>query len=695
MSEIVNFFGFVPDPDLFGLKALRWIRVSSDGQADTSQDGQRLTTDKFSSVNGIQIVDEIEFIGSGSEAKNIEEMLQMVLKKIRDGIKFDLVLVNDLSRLGRAGGDVHGYVVFTLAKHGVRVVSATQHMPDSRYSVLFRQLTSFSDQQYAERIANNTANGAMRSILEGRSLPTRIPLYGTYFEYSTSDHNLIGLYRRLRDGTRQLLHPQSREVQQVYRAESPGFRKRKQDLITLVPGDPQEQKVVVDIYEMYFLCGMSPSEIANHLNSDYQLDFDVAWDHQSIQNLVLNESYTGFCYANRFTNHLYVQRDPASPLPSITLGLKRYGIRPMSNWVRVELPRMIDFFPPELKAIAEVKQAEFWSQFEDGHQPTPRTTNGRRDYPLSSLITEKITGELMKGCPGGPKGRERRYYKLSPAKIKKAMAGPDAPADRAAISSGIPADCVEKEFYCRLECLLRSIGDFRGMLVEEIKSQDRERCKGTQDLNQLLREQEELKEKYDLLVERLSRGNKDRINKLLDETDAKLDALEQKIESVGQFPPLDDEQVEKVADSILRNLRKIIGELSSSSDAVLFALIDEIVSSAVADLQQRTVQFEFAVPASMINQAIVGLDGLASCKKLVQTYKWNPIYLAETAIHWPERCTGDCWDRYSFGCCEECFECDDCDSCEECDENYEDCLDDVQDSDNPEASGSGEHDAAA
>jgi hypothetical protein len=246
-----------------------------------------------------------------------------------------------------------------------------------------------------------------------------------------------------------------------------------------------------------------------------------------------------------------------------------------------------------------------------------------------------------------------------------------------------------------LECLLRSIGDFKAMLVQEIKAQDRERCKDTQDLNQLLRELDELQEKHDLLADRLNRSNKDRLNKLLDETEAKLDAVEKKIEAVGQFPPLDDEQVERVADSILRDLRKIIGELGSSSDAVLFAFIDEIVSSAVADLQQRTVHFKFAVPASMINQAIVGLEGLASCKKLVQTYKWNPIHLAETTIQWPQRCSGDCWDGYSFGCCEECFECDDCDSCEECDENCEDCLGDVQDSDDPEASGSGEHDVAA
>ena len=85
-------FGFAPDPDLFGLRALRWIRVSTDGQADTSPDGQRLTTDNFASVNGIQIVDEIEFVGSGSEAKNIEEMLEMVLKKIREGVEFEVVL---------------------------------------------------------------------------------------------------------------------------------------------------------------------------------------------------------------------------------------------------------------------------------------------------------------------------------------------------------------------------------------------------------------------------------------------------------------------------------------------------------------------------------------------------------------------------------------------------------------------------
>ncbi|MFU8829182.1 MAG: recombinase family protein, partial [Phycisphaerales bacterium] len=488
MSEIVNTVGPLPDPELYGLKALRWIRCSSDGQADTSPDGQRLTTNKFASINGIQIIEEIEFVGSGSEAKNIEYMLEMVLELVRKGVKLDLVLVNDLSRLGRGGGDLHGHVVFTLAKNGIRVVSATQHMPQTRYTVLFRQMTSFSDQEYADRIANNTANGAMRSILEGRSLPTRIPHYGTFFEYSTSDRELIGFYRRLRDGDRQLLDPQSQAVQHTYQAGMPGYRKRKQDFVTLIPGVPDEQRVVIDIFEMYYLCGMSFSEIAKHLNSDYPVDFDVAWDSSSIRTLVLSECFTGFCYANRFTNHMYCQRGPASPVASITWGSKRYGIRPMDEWVRIDLPRMVDFLPPELKAVAEIGQAEFWSQFEDGHEPTPRTGNGRRDYPLSNLITEQVTGEAMKGVLSGPKGRERRYYRLSETKIKKALAGPDAPADRSAISRGIPADFVEREFYCRLECLLRSIGDFRGMLVQEIKSQDSERCKETQDLDQLLRE---------------------------------------------------------------------------------------------------------------------------------------------------------------------------------------------------------------
>lgn len=66
------------------------------------------------------------------------------------------------------------------------------------------------------------------------------------------------------------------------------------DRVVLIPGPPDEQAVVRDVYELFVTKGWTEVEIAKHLNERGILtDLDRPWTRGSVHQLLINEKYIG------------------------------------------------------------------------------------------------------------------------------------------------------------------------------------------------------------------------------------------------------------------------------------------------------------------------------------------------------------------------------------------------------------------
>lgn len=93
---------------------------------------------------------------------------------------------------------------------------------------------------------------------------------------------------------------------------------------------------------------------------------------------------------------------------------------------------------------------------------------------------------------------------------------------------------------------------------------------------------------------------------------------------------------------------------ADEGETSLRKLAETLISSAVARLDANEVDFEFAIPAELIEQRNVRLaarNGPAPCR---QAYKWRPIPLDAVTVDIPKRCSGDCWEPFEPSGCDDC-----------------------------------------
>ena len=111
-------------------------------------------------------------------------------------------------------------------------------------------------------------------------------------------------------------------------------------------------------------------------------------------------------------------------------------------------------------------------------------------------------------------------------------------------------------------------------------------------------------------------------------------------------PAMTTEEVEAVADGIIRDLSGMLERYAAEGEPALRELARTMIASAVADLEKDEVAFEFSIPADLIQRRVLSLPdrcGPATCR---QAYKWRPIALDAVTVDIATPCRGECWEPY-------------------------------------------------
>src|SRR5205823_6279682 len=148
--------------------------------------------------------------------------------------------------------------------------------------------------------SNSSASlsGNTNSFLDGRSPHCRVPIYGLDRMYSV-DGKDIHRIRSLADGTQLMLDPASDEILRRFgknvKGKSPEhYIKQKNEVVRLVPGDPQHVAIVILIFQLVYIERRSFHSIAKQLNDAGKVSpRGTEWEGSAVMDISINRTYVG------------------------------------------------------------------------------------------------------------------------------------------------------------------------------------------------------------------------------------------------------------------------------------------------------------------------------------------------------------------------------------------------------------------
>ena len=630
---------------LNGKRAVPMPRCSTMEQADTSIDDQLNSMEYFGKEYGMELAEPLRLVGkSGSVKANLEAAVDEVIARKRAGERIDVVLIYDQSRFGRSGPLHFGALADRLLDESIEIAETDAFMEDANNANMVRMMKAMIAQQTVRSIADNSARGSQQSLREGRRSHATKGAYGIDRLYTTDGDEPICIIRLLADGTRLNLDPETSEVRLRYEPRKQGFKKDKRDKVTLVPGDPEHHAVVVRIFSMRHDEGLAGTRIACVLNDEgIPSPTGKRWTKAVIDGLLFNETYCGFGYANRYSSALYFNQSEGRPEPlPRELGRRIRGIRPEESWFVIEYPQLRDYLPEHLSRAAMAAQAEHRDKIKAGKIKDPARRNGRRIHLLSDILFEPTTGQrLIAKRSGG-----RIYYGLSK--------GTELYPKESPLRKWFPSGPLHRAALEEIESFICSLPGLRDRIINEIEKQDKERRGGSGEADQLTANLHTLKARLKSQIRRLGSTDDDIVNDAIDETTRQIRVIEDKLAGMNAGPALTDKEIAATADGIIADLSSMLRAAADEGDPALRKLTETMISSATARLDANEVDFEFAIPADLIQRRNVRLaarNGPAPCR---QAYKWRPIPLGVVNIELPGRCNKECWKPYAPKGCENC-----------------------------------------
>ena len=235
--------------------AVIYARYSSDNQTEQSIEGQLRVCKKYAENNNILILNtyiDRAMTGTNDNRPDFQKMI-----KDSENKDFQYVLVYKLDRFSRNRYEtaIHKH---TLQQNGVKILSATENIPDTPEGIIFESLIEGMNQYYSVELSQKVKRGMKETRIKGN-------FQGGYLLYG-------------------------------YKLEN------KKILI-----DEEQAEIVRYIYKQYAL-GKYVKEILDDLNEKHICHRNKPFTRTTIYNILSNEKYTG---VYRFGDEIYYNMFPA------------------------------------------------------------------------------------------------------------------------------------------------------------------------------------------------------------------------------------------------------------------------------------------------------------------------------------------------------------------------------------------------
>ena len=155
-------------------RAVVYARYSSDAQTEQSIEGQLRVCQEYATRNDIIILDtyiDRAMTGTNDNRPDFQRMIKDSAKK-----QWDFVLVYKLDRFSRNKYEAIKHK-HTLKENGVKVISATESIPDTPEGIILESLLEGMNQYYSAELSQKVKRGMRETRLKGNFQGGRL-LYG-------------------------------------------------------------------------------------------------------------------------------------------------------------------------------------------------------------------------------------------------------------------------------------------------------------------------------------------------------------------------------------------------------------------------------------------------------------------------------------------------------------------------------------
>ncbi len=279
--------------------AAQYIRMSTEHQQYSTQN-QADTIREYAQKRGFEIVKTYADEGrSGLRIEGRDALRQMIEDAQSGNAGFEAILVYDISRWGRfQDSDESAYYEYICRRAGIQVYYCAEQFENdgSPTSAIIKSVKRAMAGEYSRELSSKVFQGQCRLIELG---------------YRQGGPAGFGLRRMLVD-----MHGNPKGL--LKRNEQKSLQT---DRVILVPGPPDEVRIVRHMYQMFIKQNKREREIADYLNErGIKTDIDHQWTPSSVQQVLTNEKYIG--------NNVYNRR-------SFKLKKKRV-VNPPDIWVRAD-----------------------------------------------------------------------------------------------------------------------------------------------------------------------------------------------------------------------------------------------------------------------------------------------------------------------------------------------------------------------
>lgn len=616
------------DERLAGKRYIAVMRCSTREQADTSIDDQQRLIQRFAADNGMVLVGEVRLEGvSGSVHENLDRVVKGLVQRKVDRNDFDVVVVQDASRFGRTGAGHAAKLRYDLEMVGVEVVTAMGHQPKSDFVEVTDALAATVARQQAKGIAAAVARGSQSALEQGRKAHSSVTPYALDKLYMTSDGRPLHWVRTDYAAGTQTRHDASTGVviDRYFASKGGGvpthYRKQKQELVTLIPGDPAAVEVVHTIYRRHFVDHWGYGRIAQALNDRrVTAPKGTGWSRATVKNILDNPIYSGRGIANRVSRALYYRRSPDMPAEATRMAradgkTQTSTYRRSSDWHVVQYPRLVDFLPADLRALAADRHQKRLDAMAAGHKPTPRDKHPESSYLLKGLLTTK-EGLPMTGRRKGRKGC-KRYYAVGKAH--------GTPTSDSTLRRMAPAEPLEAAVLEILRTTLRSLPAVRDQFIDAAKAALRGRQCTQADADAIKRDLNRIERRVDLLVDEFRDGDADVVRNKLAALKTEHRDLKRRLEAMARPLAITDQNIEHMVDGMIAMHLDDADSLRVLPAAHVRDLLTSIVESMTIDLSTMEVTLVVRMPLwaqGSLQQpaAKVGLDSTLVYRRLLEAH---------------------------------------------------------------------------
>lgn len=632
---------------LNGKRGVPLLRCSTMEQADTSIHDQLNSIAAFAKRMDMQLGDPVRLAGkSGSIKKNLNGMVDEVIARKHAGERIDVVVYFDQSRFGRSGAMHFGHLADRLSNEGIGLAEVDGYIEDKATADLVRVIKAEAVKRQAMSISESSARGSQSSLQAKRRSHSVRPAFGIDKLYLDPQGHERMIIRRLQDGSSVEIDPATGKLGVRYEPGVRAYCKGPLEIDTLVPGDPRAHEIIIRIFRMHHENGFGGARISRILNDEgVRSAKGERWYKSTIDSILLNEVYTGSGYANRISNAIYCNQSPDLPKQIEDAdGRLIRGVRPSEDWYVVEYPKLKDYLPADLREKAMASQAKYRGRIAAGYIKDPRRANGRLKFLLSGLLTEKTTGRRLKAIRGG--SGKRTYYGMK--------GSAESLPSGSYLRRRLPAQPLHRAVLEEIESLLCSLDDFEGMIAEAILQQDRDRRGDVDQHDQLLVERDRLRNRYRSQVDMLGGIDDGLVRESISKTAAMIQSIDDRLAAMNSGPALTEREIREVTKGVIEDMQSMLERFAAEGEPALRSVAEAMIGSAVADLENSEVAFEFVVPASYIEQRVRGLAERRRPEAFRQAPKWRPTLLDIVTVAIQRPCSGDCWEPFELNGCADC-----------------------------------------